>query len=218
MANVHLLDSPALSGLNKALGATGGGPQTFIDSEMLQISLNVGHLISRARTSIPDGSMALGVFESAHAAGGSQLSRQIAPYLDDANWDRSGGWPSEVTEGFDVWILGATCETTVILGTDSVLLSVVNPAVHTGLNAPAGLAPAARTMPLCFWDTFVTQAGIGSWGLNENGKVYTPINKRLRRGTSLQVNSDSSAVGAITTTVCVHLLITSSGMGQDAVA
>lgn len=207
------LDSGALQGLNRLLGLTGGPEKTAVDVANLQTVLDVADVVRRGQCLIPSDGVFTARFYNNFAAAG-QVTGTIKPYGGTIGFDRFSPWPLEVPERLDVWILGAVAESSVAAAVDSMTLSVVLRAVQMAFST-TGQGAVATRFPLAFWDTFVTQQASAIYGVNENGRVWTPIGLRLPRGThDLDFHADANAACEVQIRVLLGLF--PAGLGQDA--
>ena len=203
------MDSGALTELDVILQLGGGGDQSAIldDGNVSQV-LDVNHIIRRSLTAARTTGLFWFGFRTVHAGAGNEIST-INPYTATGG---TGSFPTEIPNGFDVWLLYASLQLTA--GTAAFLLAGVLEINTTDEMRGKGTAIGTPVIAAGIWDSIETITTQG-YGITAAGETLIRPNVRLRRGMTIRLRTESSGIATFDAVVVMGLF--PSGLGQDVV-
>jgi hypothetical protein len=209
------IDSQALYNYKRVLGTAGqGAGGTELDDANVTQVLDMWPIVRRSRTMANSTGIFNGAIRNIHAAANSQATT-VNLYEPGALAHR--GWPSEVPQGFDVWVLGAQLQRDSGAGniTGGLLRLTAGNTFGLGIGAPAGFEPSDSPILCAFSSNLTTGPSvIALYTELGTGKAVCKIGARIRRGFTLSLDTTS---GASVTVRCIMTLgLFPEGLGQDA--
>lgn len=216
------IDSGALSLLNRAFNLAGqpSGQTTLLDGDVTQ-TVDVGKI---ARRSLPvGGGLWYAAMMCTHTATGD-LAVELNPYNAihaTPGGLTSRGFPADVDNSFDLWILSAVATTNDATDFATLALSYAVPAVHFGINIlnTAGVVSSPnsseRETPLVHWDSAVSASATVLYATRGDGTLTGKINQRIRRGAVLRLRSTADTAGTLANVCIVTLGLFPVCLGQD---
>ena len=228
------MNSQALVLLDQMLGLSGpGGEQyTTLDDGNVQQVIEISEIARRSLT--PAGTA--GIYSAIcknRAEGAAGLNDNVVdPYdlADSFTVDQdTNAWPTPVPRGFDVWLIDASVWTeTNPSRVDWMELDLTVPSNHQAffvtrdsMGTPDQGTNDLTHQGLVRWDTAldddtVTGAATVIRWATENGTINASINKRIRRGTTINFKSHTNAQ-YVDCYVGLTLGLFPEGLGQDVV-
>lgn len=214
---MRLLKSSALSILNKAIGLAGGSGisgETKLDDENLSQILNTNEIIRRSRSLAGSGGISFGSLQVASGAGATTETATLDPY--NAGVTATPPWPAPVPDLFDVWMIGASVffvSGTAANFNDGLLFTTYG-AGSQGLSVDeAGLTigGVSGSIPLGNWINI--EVGSFDAGERDGGGMFLSLDRRLRRGETINFRVDAS--NAVVCQCNVILGLFPVALGQD---
>jgi len=213
------ITSDALVLINRMLGmGRGGADETSLMDGKLDLALDVNPAVRRGRTiGITEG-LFFFLFENTHA-GADLQSTTITPYSPAVG--AVNGWPRNVPDDLEVWLLGASVEQDTGTGTIEAGLFQFYQGAQQGIGEDEG--GGAVTGSALIWLARWTGALVtlsSEHAMDPNGNPWVPIGLRIPRlsigagaPTNLIFRSLSTAAAVFTCTAVVGLFPV--GLGQD---
>jgi len=218
----HGITGDQLRLIPKLFGLGGGqvsGATNIDGSDVTQVANVIPEILRRSMTAPSTGGFFVGLMENVHSGADDERST-IDPYNPGAALAR-GGYPAAVPEGWDVWVLKASCLRTAGAGDNTgSQLRLDTGGTEFGLGWAVedggGIASLLTTAPLLVqWSNINVETALGLDPCLEigTGLLYTEPKVRVRRGYNLTFDSTSTA--AITLQCVILLGLFPEGMGQD---
>jgi len=219
------IDSGALSEIRRTLNMAGTqASETELLDGLVSQTIDINGIVRRSLALAGTGGQSWGLLENVHGAGSSTLSNTIDPFNPG---DRhQAPFPPELNIQFELWVLNVSM--VMVSGTASNFTQGIlgHLAVPTQTSwareddgtAPPIIAAGAFLDPLARFDSITDTHGSGqsaTAGLTEQGNVSVPVNKRIRRGTSLRWLT--AATNAVSVCAVINLGVFPVTTGQDAV-
>jgi len=212
---VKTVDSDALGVVNRALGITGNGAQRteFMDGVVDQ-TLDVAALVRRGRTQAGTEGIYTAIMRCINTDVNT-ISVSVDPYAVGTT-GLIAPYPNPMPMQFDVWLLAVSLDRVSGSGAMQVALRIDFLASQQGWgidNLGAAVA-VASTQLLAFWDAPVV-AGT-TFGLLNQGGVYTKIGTRIPRGAVIAMSSLSAATSTYDCQLILGVFPTA--LGQDGIS
>lgn len=211
------IDSAALSLLNRILGLAGGGgsPISLLDDYWVNQVIDIGPVVRRSRTIAPSEGIYGMRFFLTHAGADTQAAA-VNPYAPGNL--AMNGYPAEVPEGYDAWLMGGYGTVDGAAAFTSLQVGSEMPAIQFGASVlqTGGVGAAVQAnFPYLSSATVLNLAGIGIFFTNLAGETFLQCGYRLRRGQNLFVRTVSSA--ALVCNFYAIIALLPSGLGQDVI-
>jgi hypothetical protein len=218
------IDSGALSEIRRTLNMAGTqASETELLDGLVSQTIDINGVVRRSLSLAGTGGQSWGLLENTHGGGSTTLSNTIDPFNPG---DRhQAPFPPELNIQFEMWVLNVSM--IMVSGTASnftqgILGQLIAPSQTSWAREEDGTAPPVMgdvfLDPLARFDTITDTHGSGqsaTAGLTEQGNVSVPVNKRIRRGTSLRWLT--AATNAVSACVVINLGVFPVTTGQDAV-
>jgi len=213
------IDSEALVYLKRILSMPGAGSsETVLDDGNVTQVLDILPIVRRSLTPIESGGIFVGMMENVHGGADDEAS-EIDPYAPGAC--AIGGYPPDVREGLDVWLLRADVRRTALAGE----LTGGQLRFDTSIeaqgwaidDAAACLLGQGDQSVLAQWGNIDTTVNGGIHPAAEvgTGALYVKVGVRIRRG--LRLRFDTTSAGAATFRLVMLIGLFPEALGQDAV-
>ena len=217
------MDSGALALLNRAFALAGqpSGQTTLLDGEVTQV-VDVGPIARRSLA--PQGGLFYTTVTINHTFAG-HLAASFNPYDPKHGTPGSlshNGYPVEVPSGFEVWVIQAAAITNDATDFLSLALSLnLAPrlqgiSIYNTAGTISSPTPVETYFPLALWDGVATVKTGVYYLTNPDGLFITRLNQRVRRGTLLDVISQSDTSGTVANTLVISMGLFPVCLGQDA--
>ncbi len=217
-----VIDSQALSVLQKALGLTGVGAQLteLMDSTVEQV-LDITPVVRRGRTLAASQGIFRGVLRLTHTDAEDQQATWT-PYTEVAT-NVVAPYITPVPEQFDIWLLSASLRRNSGTGTISAGLELTNTRQGFGIDDGGAFFANNSTMPLAYWDTLVVTATqtFGVTGGAEHREPWKKIMLRIPREANAAGQNVGIRFGNTSSATSVYHCVILFGifpvsLGQDA--
>lgn len=195
------------------MAGPGSGRTELEDGSLVQV-IDTIPIVRRSRTITGTG-LYIGVLQNAHSVADDEQS-SVDLY---SNLAFRNGLTNPIPAGYDLWLSQISLQTGDAGDLTSAQLIVVNGADQVGMSindTGAAFGGFAPRILLAQWDALTTHVNGAAqfFGIRTNGQTdpFTP-NFRVRRGTSLEFSTTSSAAATFN---CVFMFgVFPEGLGQD---